>query len=121
MGESPARIVSLADLRGIVAGLPGTVEDVKWGADLCFCVGGKMYCVYGLGGGGFSFKSDAEGFARLTRRPGFRPAAYVARYHWVSVAPDAELEPAEVAALVGDSYARVVAGLPRRLRPSPAG
>ena len=104
-------------LRVMVADFKGTTEDVKWGGDLCFCVGAKMYLVYGMGSGGFSFKSTPDEFARLTQRPGWSPAAYVARYHWVSVAADAEVDPAEMKDLVAESYRLVVAGLPKKLRP----
>jgi predicted DNA-binding protein (MmcQ/YjbR family) len=109
--------IDLAALRAIAADLPGTREDVKWGADLCLCVGGKMYCVYGLESGGCSFKTDPETFARLCTRPGWGPAPYVARYHWVRVEPGTDVDADELRALVSGSYAAVVKGLKKADRP----
>jgi predicted DNA-binding protein (MmcQ/YjbR family) len=113
-------IVDLATLRALVSELPGSREDVKWGADLCFCVGPKMYCVYGLESGGCSFKTDPETFARLCTRPGWGPAPYVARYHWVRIEPGTDVDPAELRALVTASYTAVARGLKKADRPAPA-
>ena len=110
-------IASVETFRAIARDLPGTTEDVKWGADLCFCVGAKMYCVYGLESGGFSVKSDPETFARLCQRPGWGPAPYVARYHWVRVDPGTEVDHDELRALLQASYAAVVKGLKKADRP----
>ena len=107
----------LEDLPVICRALPGTTEDVKWGADLCFCVAGKMYAVTGLESGGVSLKTTPETFAELVQRPGIEPAAYVARYHWVSLAEDPLPLPTEqIAELVRESYALVRAKLPKRVR-----
>ncbi len=47
--------MNLEHLRKYCLSFPGVTEDVKWGNDLCFCVGEKMFCVTGVdGGGGFS-------------------------------------------------------------------
>ena len=40
--------MTLDALRQICRALPGVTEDVKWGHDLCFCVGGKMFAVVNL-------------------------------------------------------------------------
>ena len=32
-------------LREVCLSLPGSTEDVKWGNDLCFSVGQKLFCV----------------------------------------------------------------------------
>ena len=52
----------------------GATEDIKWGADLCFCVGAKMFCVTGADSisGGLSIKCTPEKFAELIEREGSR-------------------------------------------------
>jgi predicted DNA-binding protein (MmcQ/YjbR family) len=79
---------------------PGVSAEIKWEDDLIFMVAGKMFCglcVSGKEQGKLSFKVEAERFLELTDRPGFRPAPYMARAHWVTlddprVVPRTELE-----------------------------
>ena len=59
--------------RALAAALPGATEDIKWGADLVYSVGGKMFCVFLLDAGRArtcSFEVDAERFLELTGVPG---------------------------------------------------
>ena len=39
--------MNIEQLRKYCLSFPGATEDIKWGADLCFCVGEKMFCVTG--------------------------------------------------------------------------
>ncbi|MBI5495447.1 MAG: MmcQ/YjbR family DNA-binding protein [Deltaproteobacteria bacterium] len=94
--------------------MAGTTEDVKWGADLCFCVGGKMYAVTSLQGGAVSLKVPEPVFAGLVRRHGVTPAPYLARHHWVHVEPFAEVTWKELCGLIAGSHALVAAKLPKR-------
>ena len=67
--------------------LPGAREDYKWGGVRVFSVAGnKMFAVMDLAGAGLSFKVDSELFLGYVDRPGVRPAPYLARAHWISVA-----------------------------------
>src|SRR5690349_2531410 len=64
--------------------LPAVTEDVKWGNDLCFSVGKKMFCVAGMYHPvSMSFKVQDELFDELSSTPHFKPAPYLARYKWV--------------------------------------
>ena len=65
--------------------LPGVTEDIKWGHDLVFSVGGKMFCVVGLDQDpvSASFKVRDDEFDEISQWPGFKPAPYVAKYKWV--------------------------------------
>src|SRR5262249_41716333 len=66
--------------------LPQATEDVKWGDDLVFSVGGKMFAAFDLSDPRrCSFKTTPDGFEVLTALPGIRPAPYAARFHWVSL------------------------------------
>jgi len=104
-------------IRDYCLSLPGTTEKVQWGADLVFKVGGKMYAAVVLDDrllGQLSFKSTPEGFAELTEREGFKPAAYAARYHWVTMlAPHAPRDE-EIRTLLRAAYELVRAALPKK-------
>jgi predicted DNA-binding protein (MmcQ/YjbR family) len=105
--------------RAFCASLPAVTQDIKWGADLCFCVGGKMFAVTWLEGGkasGFSFKVDDHRFLELTDRPGIIPAPYLARAKWVQVKAADALTDAEARELLARSHALVAAKLTRAMR-----
>lgn len=106
-------------LRKYCATLPGATMDVKWGADECHSVGGRMFAVFlvqNRRGGSVSFKCEPERFLELTDRPGIVPAPYLARAHWVQVTDPAALSDPEARALVARSHALVFAKLTRRDR-----
>ena len=66
--------------------LPGATEDVKWGNNLIFSVGGKMFAGFDLPDGlPFGFKVEPVLFEGLIRRKGIKPAPYLARHHWISI------------------------------------
>jgi predicted DNA-binding protein (MmcQ/YjbR family) len=112
--------MTLEAVRSICLAFPGATEDVKWGADLAFCVGGKMFCVVYLEPPHhMSFKCSAEDFAGLIERPGMRPAPYLARAMWVQEEVLGEaLERFEVGRLLRASYDLVAVKLPRIKRPT---
>ena len=74
-------------VRGVCMKLPHTTEEVLWGGDLVFKIGGKMYAVAGLEPGAvwMSFKCSPVSFAELTECEGIIPAPYLARHHWVAL------------------------------------
>lgn len=39
--------MNLDAMRKFCATLPGATVDIKWGADECHCVGGRMFAVFG--------------------------------------------------------------------------
>ena len=99
--------------------LPHTTEQIQWGADLIFKIGGKMYAALELDDrrlGRLSFKSTPEGFAELIEREGIEPAAYSARYHWVTVLPPHSLRDDEIRGLLQDAYEIVRAALPKKIQ-----
>ncbi len=111
--------MTLETVRAICLALPGVTEDVKWGDDLVFSVGGKMFAAMDLNPPhSLAFKCAPETFHELVERDGIVPAPYLARAMWVQeqelgVALDkTELEP-----LLRAAYALVVAKLPRSRRP----
>jgi predicted DNA-binding protein (MmcQ/YjbR family) len=100
---------------------PHATEQVQWGYDLVFKVGGKMFAVTALEPAPvfLSFKCTPEAFAELTERPGVIPAPYLARAQWVAMQSEDALPPAEVRKLLRQSYDLVCAKLPKKLRPAP--
>lgn len=104
-------------IRSICKKLPGVTEGIKWGADLCFMVGEKMFCVTHVEGPfSASFKVQDEEFGEMTSRPGIIPAPYVARYKWVFVEDPKALKKNEWEHYVRQSYDLVRAGLPKKVR-----
>ena len=97
----------------------GTTEKIQWGADLVFKVGGKMYAAVVLDDrllGQLSFKSTPEGFAELIERQGVKPAAYAARWHWVTVLAPHALREEELRKLLHEAYEIVRAALPKKIQ-----
>jgi len=76
--------MKLDGVRQICRSLPGVTEDIKWGADLAFSVGGRMFAVVCVDPPHpISFKCSPEDFGELAERPGLIPAPYLARAQWV--------------------------------------
>ncbi|HZG01811.1 MAG TPA: MmcQ/YjbR family DNA-binding protein [Chitinophagales bacterium] len=40
--------MNIEQIQAICKTFKATTEDVKWGHDLCYCVGAKIYCVVAL-------------------------------------------------------------------------
>jgi predicted DNA-binding protein (MmcQ/YjbR family) len=79
--------VDVEQIRDYCLAMPGVTEDMKWGENLCFSVGGKLFLILGLDHSPVtaSFKVPAEAFEEMSRRPGFKQAPYLARGNWVWV------------------------------------
>lgn len=115
----PAAKPDFEPQRALAAALPGATEDVKWGADLVYSIGGRMFCVFLLAGGrtvSCSFKVDDDRFLELTDVPGVVPAPYLARAHWVQVGRGHGLAQADLDALLRRSHALVAARLTKKLQ-----
>ena len=102
-------------LRQHCTSLPAVTEDVKWGNDLCFSVGGKMFCVTSLEGQyRTSFKVRDEEFDELSAQPGFQPAPYMARAKWVLVDSSARIKKGEWQHFLRQSYDLVRSNLTKK-------
>lgn len=112
--------MNIEQLRKYCLSFPGATEDIKWGADLCFCVGEKMFCVTGADSseGGMSIKCTPEKFDELIEREGIDPAAYVGRYKWVHISDPGAVTPQELKDLIKRSYELVLDKLPARIKKS---
>lgn len=107
-----------SNLLALCRALPHATEDVKWGHDLVFSVGAKMFVAFANDGKDATFgcKVPEEDFAAITSIEGIVPAKYAARYHWVSVEDPKVLPEREALALIRGSYTLVKAGLSRKLQ-----
>jgi predicted DNA-binding protein (MmcQ/YjbR family) len=112
--------MNIDQLRKLCLSFPGVTEQIQWGDDLLFKVGGKMFAVTPLVPAKvwISLKATLENFAELTERPGVIPAPYLARAKWISLESQEALPDAEIAKLVRESYELVLAKLPRKLQES---
>ena len=110
--------MNVEQLRTFCLSFPGATEDIKWGADFCFCVGAKMFCVTNADSseGGVSLKCTPEKFDELIEREGIDPAAYVGRYKWVRIADLDAVTPAELKSLIEKSYQLVFDKLPPKIK-----
>lgn len=110
--------MNIDSIRAICKKLPDVTEDVKWGNDLCFLIGEKMFCVVGLEGPlSASFKVKDEEFGEMSSRPGIIPAPYVARYKWVMVEKPTALTKKEWEFYINQSYELVKSKLPGKKAP----
>ena len=111
--------MTLERFRQLCLKQPGATEQIQWGADAVFKVGGKMFAVACTDAAypnakACSFKCDDEGFAELCEREGVVPAPYLARAKWVALDHWGALPDREIAELIGKSYAIVRGGLTQR-------
>jgi predicted DNA-binding protein (MmcQ/YjbR family) len=114
--------MTIETVRRICRAFPGVTEDIKWGADLAFSIGGKMFCVVNTEPPHqMSFKCSPDTFAELVEREGMIPAPYLARAMWVQQTELGEtLQHRELEQLLHASYDLVVAKLPKSPRPGEA-
>jgi predicted DNA-binding protein (MmcQ/YjbR family) len=99
----------------LCATLPGATHDIKWGVDLVYSAGGKMFAVTGTDAiERLSFKVDSERFLELSDQPGMIPAPYLARASWIAVTESKRFARSEPEALVRRSYELVRAGLTKK-------
>jgi predicted DNA-binding protein (MmcQ/YjbR family) len=104
-------------LRKICSSLPAVTEDIKWGNDLVFSVGDKMFCVASLEPPfSCSFKVPDEKFDELSSQNGFTPAPYMARAKWVLVTDPSKLNKKEWEQYVKHSYELIKSKLTKKLR-----
>ena len=104
-------------LRSVCLSFPIVTEDVKWETNLCFCVGGKIFCIANLEPPHtFSFKvTDAE-FDELSGSDGFKPAPYLARAKWVLVTDSSKLSRKDLKKYLQQSYDLIKSKIPKKQR-----
>jgi len=113
--------LTLTRLRELCISLPGVTEQIQWGKDLVFKVGGKMFCVGCTDMDSshdvvVSFKCDEETFASLLEREDIIPAPYLARAKWVGLRAFDALDDREYKQLLPRAHALVSGTLPKKVQ-----
>jgi predicted DNA-binding protein (MmcQ/YjbR family) len=110
--------MNIENIRTICINMKGVTEDIKWGHDLVFSVGNKMFCVAGLDESptSASFKVTEEAFEEMSSRPGFKPAPYVAKYKWVLIEDISKMKKTEWKKYLQQSYELVKEKLPAKIK-----
>ncbi|HEY0199922.1 MAG TPA: MmcQ/YjbR family DNA-binding protein [Rhodanobacter sp.] len=119
MTGKQARGLDAARLEALCGCWPGVAVDIKWGSNLVFSVGGKMFAMTpsdGSEGGRLSFKVADDRFLELTDQPGIIPAPYLARARWISVIEPRHFGTKTLQDFVRDSYTVVRARLTKKLQ-----
>lgn len=103
-------------IRAICKKLPYVTEGIKWGNDLCFMVGEKMFCVVVLDTPTkVSLKVTDEEFSVLSGRSGITPAPYVARYKWILIEDTTVFNSKVWEHYITQSYELVKSKLPKKV------
>ena len=108
-------IMDIDQLRDICLQLPAVTEDIKWGHDLAFSVGEKMFCVAGLESPfKCTLKVQDEEFEELCNRQGIMPAPYLARAKWIQIDNSAKLSKKSWEELILNSYEMIKGKLTKK-------
>ena len=109
--------MNIEDLRSYCLGLPSVTEDIKWGDNLVFSVGGKMFVLADMKPPlQVSFKVPEDEFAELTSIIDIVQAPYFARNMWILVKDESRFTRREWEHYLRQSYELVKAKLPKSLR-----
>lgn len=110
--------MNIEDISNLCKSLPMVTQDIKWGHDLVFSIGGKMFCVVGLDQvpTSASFKVTDEEFEEISNLPGFKPAPYVAKYKWVFIDDITKMNHLKWEKFIKQSYDLVKAKLTNKLK-----
>lgn len=108
------------ELRDTCLGMPGTVEDFPFSAELSvFKVGGKLFALTALDETPLriSLKCEPELAESLrAEHPAVRPGYHLNKRHWNTVLLDGSLPDRMVVEMIEDSYDLVVEKLPKSVR-----
>ena len=110
--------MNIEDIQMLCRQMPFVTEDIKWGHDLVFSIGGKMFFVVELDHYPTiaSFKVKDEEFEELCNRDGFRPAPYVAKYKWVLIQDIGKIKMHDWKLFIKQSYDLIKDKLPAKIK-----
>jgi predicted DNA-binding protein (MmcQ/YjbR family) len=106
--------MDIETLRRYCLRFANATENLQWGDDLCFKIGGKIFAIVGLDNPRLCFKCTPDTFAELIEREDIRPAPYVGRYKWVMVDRLDAVRRDELEDLIRQSYEMVAAKAPKK-------
>lgn len=101
--------MNVDSIRAYCLSFPQATENLQWGDDLCFKIGGKIFTIVSLDNPRLCFKCTPETFAELIEREDIHPAPYVGRYKWVMLDRLDAVAWEELRELIRQSYEMVAA------------
>jgi predicted DNA-binding protein (MmcQ/YjbR family) len=115
--------MNLDSLRQFCLSFPGARENLQWGDDLCFKIGGKIFAILAVDPvpPKLCLKCAPEKFSELTEYEEIIPAPYLGRYKWVLFQRLDVLRDAELQDLICESYGMVSAKVKPAKKKSRAG
>jgi len=108
------KIMNVDTIREFCLAFPGAKENLQWGDDLCFKIGGKIFAIVSLDNPRLCFKCTPGAFAELVEREDIHPAPYVGRYKWVMLDRLEAVRWDELRELIRQSYEMVAAKVPEK-------
>jgi predicted DNA-binding protein (MmcQ/YjbR family) len=109
--------MDVESIRSYCLSFPQATENLQWGDDLCFKIGGKIFVTLGLDNRHMCFKCVPEKFAELVELEHIRPAPYVGRYKWVMLNRLDALRDEELQELIQHSFEMAAAKAPKNSHP----
>ena len=104
--------MNVDSIRAYCLSFPRVTENLQWGDDLCFKIGGKIFTTVSLDNPRLCLKCTPETFAELIEREDIHPAPYVGRYKWVMLDRLDAVRWEELEELIRQSYVMVAAKAP---------
>jgi predicted DNA-binding protein (MmcQ/YjbR family) len=108
--------ITPAQLEALCGHWPGVTRDIKWGGELVFSVGGKMFVVMPVDGGRLAFKVEEDRFLELSDQPGMIAAPYLARARWIQVVEPQRFTTKELSGHIRTAYGLIRARLTKKLQ-----
>ncbi len=111
--------MTIEDIRTICMSLPHVTEDIKYGTDLCFSIGKKIFCGTRIEGAfRTGIKCNASDFADLIEREGIVPMPRLSTTYWIRIENDTALSTREWKQYIEKSYDLVIDTLPKKVKQS---
>ena len=109
--------MTVEKLREICLSMPFATEDIKYGSDLCFSIGKKIFCGTRLEGPfRTGIKCTDSDFAELTERAGIVPMPRLSTTYWVRIENGNALTNCEWTDYLKKSYDLILSGLTKKER-----
>jgi len=111
--------MTIEDLRNICISLPHATEDIKYGTDLCFSIGNKIFCGTRIEGPfRTGIKCNESDFGDLIERQGILPMPRLSTTYWIRIEKDDALTALEWKQYIKKSYDLIIVGLPKKIKQS---
>ena len=109
--------MNLEFLRQYCLSLPNATEDIKYGSDLCYSVGGKIFLGTRIDGPfRTGIKCSNDDFVALTEREGIEPMPRLSVTGWVRIGKASALTKNEWERLIKQSYHLVIETLKKKTK-----